>query len=61
MKMEAGAVNHRSYKGKEYTVQILADGKRCTVDGVEFSGLSMAVLRMFDLHISGVKFRGFTH
>ncbi len=61
VKLEPGAVNVRAYKGKEYTVQILADGKRCTVDGVEFSSLSTAVLRMFDLHMSGVKFWGFTH
>ncbi len=61
VKLEPGAVNVRSYKGKEYTVQILADGKRCTVDGVEFSSLSTAALRMFDLHMSGVKFWGFTH
>ncbi len=61
VKLEPGAVNVRTYKGKEYTVQILADGKRCTVDGVEFSSLSTAALRMFDLHMSGVKFWGFTH
>ncbi len=59
VKMEAGAVNFRNYKGKAYEVRILADGKRCTVDGVEFSSLSSAALQMFELHVSGVKFWGF--
>ncbi len=54
-----GAVNLRSYKGQVYEVRILADGKRCTVDGQEFSSLSTAALQMFELHVSGVKFWGF--
>ncbi len=56
VKLEAGAVNLRNYKGQVYEVVILADGKRCTVDGVEYSSLSTAALQMFDLHVSGVKF-----
>ncbi len=59
LKPKPGAVNVRARKGKEYTVQILADGKRCSVDGQEYSSLSTAAFRMFDLHVSGVKFGQF--
>ncbi len=56
VKLEPGAVNVRACKGKEYTVPILADGKHCSVNGQEYSSLSTAAFRMFDLHVCGVKF-----
>ncbi len=61
VKLEAGAVNSRIYKGKEYTVRILEDGKRCTVNGQEFSSLSAAALGVARQHVSGLKFWRFAH
>ncbi len=61
VKLAPGAVNRRLYKGQTYEVAILADGKRCTVDGKEYSSLSTAALQVLGLHVSGVKFWNFVH
>ncbi len=59
VKFEPGAVNLRSFKGQTYEVAVLADGKRCTIDGKEFSSLSTAAKEVLGLHVSGLKFWGF--
>ncbi len=61
VKLEAGAVNTRIYKGKEYTVRILEGGKHCSVNGQEFSSLSAAALGVAGQHVSGLKFWRFSH
>ncbi len=60
-KLAPGAVSVRCYKGKNYEVQILDDGKACTMNGQEFSSLSAAALGVVGQHMSGLKFWRFTH
>lgn len=55
----AGATVTKEYKGTSYEVVILADGKRCTVNGTEYSSLSAAVRKVIGQQVSGQKFWGF--
>lgn len=54
-----GVTVTKVYKGVCYEVSILADGKRCTVNGTEYSSLSTAVRKVIGQQVSGQKFWGF--